>query len=89
MMSDSQWPGLPDDARPVLVEWSDHAFHSGPESEVEANTIHFTTCGFLIPSSTKKVVRIAQSWNQTNEEYEDILALDGRTVITTTDLGDL
>lgn len=65
----------------VQVIWTDHAFNRGPASEHDQTLIQFVTCGYLLPNVPKGMVHVAQSYSLTNEEYEDILVLDERSVV--------
>jgi hypothetical protein len=65
----------------VQVIWTDHAFNRGPRSEHDQTLIRFVTIGYLLDDVVKGMVQVAQSYNLTNDEYEDILVLDERSVV--------
>lgn len=65
----------------VLVEWNDHAFHSGEYEGPEDALCIFRTVGWMMPDSDAHILRIAQSVDQFGR-FHDVLALDTRVVTT-------
>lgn len=71
-------------ARPqgmALVEWTDHAFHTGEWDGDEAlPTMAYRSVGWLLPDRDDGITRLAQSWDVKSDQYSDILSLDPRSV---------
>ena len=65
----------------ALVEWTDHAFHSGEwDGDESLPTMAYRSVGWLLPDRDDRIVRLAQSWDTQSNQYSDVLALDPRSV---------